>query len=101
MLPPFRQKVPILHDISGYIPKNCLCGIIGQSGAGKTTLLGLLAGIPKIGTKIGDIAVSTKRIAFVAQVKSISIISIMNIPITDDTLTIFDCRCHILQRQRK
>lgn len=72
MLPPFRKKVPILRDISGYIPKNCLSCIIGQSGAGKTTLLGLLAGIPKNGSKIGDIAVSTKRIAFVAQVPHIA-----------------------------
>ena len=64
---PLLSRESILRDMSGFIPRNSLCGIIGQSGAGKTTLLGLLAGIPKSGTKRGTVAACSKRIAFVAQ----------------------------------
>lgn len=68
--PLFIKKTHILHNITGYIPKNCICAIIGQSGAGKTSLLGLLAGIPKSGSIHGKISVCSKKIVFVAQVSS-------------------------------
>ena len=58
----------ILYNVTGYIPKHCLCATVGSSGAGKTTFLGIIAGIAKSGTVTGTVGVCSKKIAFVSQV---------------------------------
>jgi ABC-2 type transport system ATP-binding protein len=35
----WKPKVKILHDVSFYVPKNSICGIVGPNGAGKTTTI--------------------------------------------------------------
>ena len=67
----FMKHLDILYNVTGYIPENKLCGIIGESGAGKTTVLGLLSSISKSGTITGDIHSKTKKIVFVSQIPSL------------------------------
>lgn len=64
-----HKRVQILYNVTGYIPQHCLCGIIGSSGAGKTTFLSIIAGIPNVGTVIGRVGASSKKISFVSQVE--------------------------------
>ncbi|KAI9125444.1 hypothetical protein K1719_004060 [Acacia pycnantha] len=39
-----KEKVDLLHNITGYAPKGCVTAVMGPSGAGKSTFLDGLAG---------------------------------------------------------
>ena len=52
----------VVKDVSGWVSRGGLLGIMGASGAGKTTLLDILSGRTKVGKVGGQILLENRRV---------------------------------------
>ena len=53
------EHLEAVGDISFYLPKGYICGLIGENGAGKTTLMRMLMGLYN---SSGDIIIDGRKI---------------------------------------
>lgn len=56
------SRTLVVKDVSGWVSRGGLLGIMGASGAGKTTLLDILSGRTKVGKVGGQILLENRRV---------------------------------------